>query len=326
MSTTAAAATDTQPLGEVPVTRTTEAPENAPAAAAASTPETAAGRSKKKRRPYRKEYPASFWYEMCEKFVTDSEKYQENQTKFLKSQDSGALDFEDRQAFGKRLKAYKDGTLARDDSIKRNRKGKYLDVEQCLLAFLETREHFSENGKMAISWPFLLEMAKRYSVALGHPPDDFKASPGWLANVLKRHKMKIDFEVSDEDALFYMESVKRFCKKRKIGSEAQNLSVRLQYVLKKKIGGHDVDDARMEGVGQHDSEELRYDMSFLQQRRGPQNHPNPPPMLPHRDLYRPTPFAAHPPAPPGRNQNGDDRFPQGIAAFPPFWAPQQQNM
>jgi len=335
MSISSTAATDAEGLPETQeVVETAEAPNAsqedagtnliAPTAVAAAPSEsTGKGSQTKKRRAYRKEYPASFWYEMCEKFVNESAKYQENQVNFLKSPDSGVLDYQDRQAFGKRLKAYKDGKLPRDDSIKRNRKGKFLDVEQCLLAFIETREQFSDNGKMAISWPFLLEMAKRFAVALGHPPDEFRASPGWLANVLKRHKMKIDFEVSDSDALYYLESLKRFCKKRKLGSEAQNLSARLQHVVTTKIGGDDDEGARMEGGD--GNEEVGYEISFLQRRVPPQNH-NPPSMLPpQRDLYRPTPFGAVPPAHPAPTQNNDDRYPPNMVNFS-FWATQQQNI
>jgi len=190
--------------------------------------------TKKKRRPYRKEYPASFWYEMCEKFTNDPDRYQKSQLNFLKSADSGVLGFADRQAFGKRLKAFKEGNLPSDDSIKRNRKGKYQDVERCLLAFLETRDQFTDKGKISISWPFLTEMAKRFSVALGHGPDEFSASPGWLANVLRRSKKKIDFEATEEDALFYLESIKRYCRKAKLGAQAQNLTAQLQNIIKKK--------------------------------------------------------------------------------------------
>lgn len=118
----------------------------------------------------------------------------------------------------------------------RDRKGKYLDVERCLLAFLETRDQFADKGKMAVSWPFLQEMAKRFAVVLGHPPGEFSGSPGWLANVLKRHKTKIDLDVSDTDALFYLDTIKRYCKKRKLGKEIRNMSVELHDLVEKKIG------------------------------------------------------------------------------------------
>lgn len=209
------------------------------AAAAAAPPDSATtlvgSSGQKKRRAYRKEYPAGFWYEMCERFMTNQDDYSKSHLEFLKSPDSGVLDCNDRQSFGRRLKLFKEGKLPRDDSIKRTRKGKYQDVEQCLLAFLETREQFMDKGKMAVSWPFLTEMAKRFAVALGHSPGEFSGSPGWLANTLKRAKKKIDFEISEDDALFYLESIKRYCRKAKLGVQAQTLSAQLQNIIRGKI-------------------------------------------------------------------------------------------
>ena len=217
-----------------PIPQVAEAP--AAAAAASTTATTFSCPDRALRRSNRKEYPPSFWYDMCEKFSSHPEKYNQSQTEFLRHADSGVLSFHDRQSFGNRLRAYKQGTLRRDDSVLRDRKGKYLDVEQCLLAFLETRDQFADKGKMAVSWPFLLEMAKRFAVVLGHPPGEFSGSPGWLANVLKRHKTKIDFDVSDADALLYLDTIKRYCKKRKLGKEIRNMSVELQNLVEKKIG------------------------------------------------------------------------------------------
>ncbi len=214
-----------------------QTPAVAAAAAAAATPVTMAQSTRKSlRRSNRKEFPPSFWYDMCERFSHNLEKYKSSQTEFLRHKDSGVLGYNDRQSFGNRMRAYKKGTLRRDDAMLRDRKGKYMDVERCLLAFLETRDQFADKGKMPISWPFLLEMAKRFAVVFGHPPGEFSGSPGWLANVLKRHKTKIDFEVSDTDALFCLDTIKRYCKKRKLGNEIRSMSVNLHNLVEKNIG------------------------------------------------------------------------------------------
>lgn len=205
-------------------------------------PTSTPGTAKKARKQNREEYPASFWYEMCEQFAKNPKRYGNSQRSFLRSEDSGMLVLDDRVAFGRRLKAFKEGRLPRDDSIKRNRKGKYEDVERCLLAFLDTRDQFADKGKVAISWPFLLEMSKRFSVALGHDPNGFSASAGWLSKVLKRSKKKIDFEISEEDALFHVESIKKYCRKAKLGNKARSLSVQLHDVVKGSLGKKEEDE------------------------------------------------------------------------------------
>ena len=261
------------------------------------------------RRSNRKEYPPSFWYDMCEKFSSYPEKYNQSQTEFLRHADSGVLSFNDRQSFGNRLRAYKQGTLRRDDSVLRERKGKYLDVEKCLLAFLETRDQFADKGKMAVSWPFLLEMAKRFAVALGHPPGEFSGSPGWLANVLKRHKTKIDFDVSDTDALLYLENIKRYCKKRKLGKEIRNMSVELQNLVEQKLGERKSDNGKDDGHDERLERPLEQRNSLVEEFQDRKSNQ----------------FGVHPPD--EVPTNADNRsIPSGMATFSEFWTTQQDDI
>ena len=131
------------------------------------------------KRRRRDELPVNYWYEMCKKFMENGAKYNNSQVCFLRSPDSGPhLDESQGMAFGKRLRLYKLGKLETEDGVrKRFRTPKFEDVERCLLAFLDARQSFS-TSKMAVSWPFLLELSKRFAVALGYPEGEFRASPG----------------------------------------------------------------------------------------------------------------------------------------------------
>jgi hypothetical protein len=207
--------------------------------------------AKKTRKRPRTEYPVSMWYEACQKFMDDPKKYNSSQVQFLRSQDSGVLDENHKVSFGKRLKAFKDGNLPQDSggSIKRVRKGKYLDVEQCLIAFIETRTKFSK-GKTAVTWPFLLELSKRFAVALGYK--DFRASPGWLSNVLKRNKTSLYDDINEDDAMVYLESIKKYCRKNRFGREIQTQCDHLYKLIKKEVKRDE--DAPLEQGGGHENE------------------------------------------------------------------------
>lgn len=194
---------------------------------------------KGQRRRHRMEFPVSFWYQMCQRFMNNQSLYHHSQIKFLRSPDSGVLDESFKVSFGKRLKAFKAGTLPQNDSVKRMRKGKYQDVEKCLIAYIETRETCCGRGKTNITWPYLTELAKRFATALGYDPNDFQASPGWISNVLKRNNISISVDLCDDDVLYYLEAVKKHCKKSNLGKDVEVLSERLYRLVKKKVKKND---------------------------------------------------------------------------------------
>jgi hypothetical protein len=188
----------------------------------------------KKSRRTRRELPVSIWYEACQKFMKDSGKYKGSQATFLRSPDSGILDESNRMSFSKRLREFKNGNLPQESSIKRVRKGKYHDVEQCLIAFIETRTKFSK-GKTAVTWPFLIELAKRFAVALGYSEKEFRASPGWLQNVLKRNKKSLNDDINDDDVLVYLDLIKKYCKKNELGRVVETKCDQLGLLLRKEL-------------------------------------------------------------------------------------------
>ena len=242
----------------------------------------------KKSRRTRRELPISVWYEACQKFTKDSGKYKNSQVTFLRSLDSGILDESNRMSFCKRLSAYKNGNLPQESSIKRIRKGKYHDVEQCLIAFIETRTKFSK-GKTAVTWPFLIELAKRFAVALGYSEKEFRASPGWLQNVLKRNKKTLNDDINDDDVLVYLDLIKKYCKKNELGRIVETKCDQLGLLLREKLQR---DDEASPEKGKGDEQKVPQEPPRIVEnqrtKKQPQPHGFPPipavPFWPHTNV------------------------------------------
>jgi hypothetical protein len=171
-----------------------------------------------------------------------SERYNNSQLKFLRSEESGVLlDESNKMSFSKRLRAFKDGKLPPPEStsstsVKRVRKGKYHNVEQCLIAYMETRTKFAK-GKTAVTWPFLIELSKRFATALGYKKEEFRASPGWLANVFRRNKKAIDDDVNDGDVMVYLDSIKKYCRKKEFGEQIEKQCEQLSRLIQTQLKG-----------------------------------------------------------------------------------------
>jgi hypothetical protein len=185
----------------------------------------------------RRELPVSIWYEACQKFMQNPEKYNNSQLKFLRSEESGVLlDESNKMSFSKRLRSFKNGNLPQESSVKRVRKGKYHDIEQCLIAYMETRTKFAK-GKTAVTWPFLIELSKRFATALGYKKEEFRASPGWLSNVFRRNKKAIDDDVNDGDVMVYLDSIKKYCRKKEFGEQIEKQCEQLSRLIQTQLKG-----------------------------------------------------------------------------------------
>ena len=93
------------------------------------------------------------------------------------------------QLFGKYYNMFKAGTLL-PNSNKRNRLGKYVNVELKLVRYINHQSRLYKQYKYGLSWSFLQEKARAY--ALDEEFDkyqQFDASSGWISNLLKRHDM-----------------------------------------------------------------------------------------------------------------------------------------
>jgi hypothetical protein len=79
---------------------------------------------------------------------------------------------------------------------KRNIRGEYEQVEERLVQYISTitnEGEVSEETRTLLSWTQLQAKAKEIAMEVLPDKDQqkFKASPGWLSNVLKRHKLTI---------------------------------------------------------------------------------------------------------------------------------------
>jgi len=130
--------------------------------------------------------PASFWFALCAKY--DAGNYK-SQCAFLRSKDSGdTVNSKNHQKiFQRKLKAYKEGKLSDSNDQKRNRSGTYLQVEEQLLRYIELRSQLYIRDKCGLTYLYLKDKALQFASHLGHN-DSFKASNGWLSNVVRRGK------------------------------------------------------------------------------------------------------------------------------------------
>ena len=86
------------------------------------------------------------------------------------------------------MKAFYAGTLMGSDR-KRDRVGTYLPVEEKLLKYIELRSQLFVRDKCGLSYLYLQEKARHFAKQLGFD-ETFKASNGWLTNVLRRGDKK----------------------------------------------------------------------------------------------------------------------------------------
>ena len=129
-----------------------------------------------------------------------------SQVDFLRSELSGPSfsgSNSETVGFSRMLKDYESGKLTHDNTAdmncRRRRQGEYPLVEKILLSYVDLRAGNIHSEKWGTSWAFLRELSSEIAKKVGIT--DFKASNGWLSNVLKRGKKKfIEFQ-GEEDAL-----------------------------------------------------------------------------------------------------------------------------
>jgi hypothetical protein len=136
---------------------------------------------------YAKDRPSSFWLGLCEKY--EAGKYA-SQCAFLCSKESGdEVNTNDhQQIFQRKRKAFHAGTLI-DSDRKRDRVGSYLPAEEKLSKYIKLRSQLFVRDKCGLSYLYLQEKARHFAKQLGFD-ETFKASNGWISNVLRRGNKK----------------------------------------------------------------------------------------------------------------------------------------
>ena len=125
-----------------------------------------------------------------------------SQAMFLKSSISGDLfsgTQSERQIFSRRLKEFDKGKFKdKNLNVKKLAAVGFPEVESKLVRYLELRERNYQRDKLGVDWNYLKNKAFEFADALG--VEDFKASDGWLSNVLKRsnkHGIKLHGEAGE---------------------------------------------------------------------------------------------------------------------------------
>lgn len=146
----------------------------------------------------KKEYFRSkeYWYHLCELYVNQYDG-KISQSAFLKSPISGE-DIKgttsDQMSFGRNLQRYKAGTLQPVARF-RERNPEFTFVEKKIVEYLNLfLEDYRDEETCGLSWIHLQQKALEFAKVV--PPDEaavyakFSASPGWIANVLRRNGFK----------------------------------------------------------------------------------------------------------------------------------------
>ena len=132
---------------------------------------------------------AQDWYNAVVLFHKIKDKHSFSQAGFLRSPLSGDKFDGNRSqegSFSAKLKAYKKGEL-KSSPMKRVCIGRYEDVEVMLVKYIDLRSRNYTFDKCGLSRHILHVKAREYAQKCGHPADEFKASDGWISNVLKRN-------------------------------------------------------------------------------------------------------------------------------------------
>ena len=127
------------------------------------------------------------WFIACEYFRSNNHSL--NQTQFLKSDlsgDSFTGTLSERQSFGRKLKQYDDDNL-KSSTRMRIKKGEFEDVEKMLVKYIDLRAEKYKRDKCGLNWATITSKSLLYARQCGYTQDEFKGSPGWIDNVLKRN-------------------------------------------------------------------------------------------------------------------------------------------
>ena len=127
------------------------------------------------------------WHNACHLFRLNNHSL--NQTSFLRSDlsgDSFSGTRSEQQSFGRKLKEYDDGNLVSSTRL-RIKKGEFEDVEKMLVKYIDLRAEKYKRDKCGLNWCSLTSKSLLYAKQCGYTDDEFKASSGWISNVLKRN-------------------------------------------------------------------------------------------------------------------------------------------
>ena len=153
-------------------------------------------------------YPQSTWYQLCAQYEKEQEalaagasaevdnssddeddknakqtKRKMSQIEFLRRQTiEPGINGSHAVTFGRNWKKYKEGKL-KNIALIREKSRLYQDVEQRLIEYVQLQKQVGEDE--ISTWEVLQEKCRQWAQELGHT--EFKASPGWLANTLKRY-------------------------------------------------------------------------------------------------------------------------------------------
>jgi len=181
----------------------------------------------KSRKPRKKNVSRTneFWYNLIKlkEHNEDLAVREMTVTKFLKSDLSGP-DItgtpSEQQQFTRRMRLFREGKLPGGPTdasadVKRNRKGKYCHVEHKLQQFLQVKSELYKQERCGLSWNEIQAKAQHYidlekgkALANGDMTalkeyKDFKVSPGWITNFLRRNgvnkQLKHELEIKLND-------------------------------------------------------------------------------------------------------------------------------
>lgn len=140
----------------------------------------------------RTEYSKDYWYALCVKYDGFKEGLRPKQGDFLKSETSAYTDSM-RVSFGSYLKAFRRGKL-KPSSVKRVRESKYPEMDERLAAYIRNRQQSYLRDKVSVSWVYLHAKLRQWTEEMSKNDNKYKgfrASPGFISNVLTRHNLKL---------------------------------------------------------------------------------------------------------------------------------------
>jgi hypothetical protein len=131
------------------------------------------------------------WYGLCSRYeLQRNNKPKLGQAEFLRSSLSGGA-IQDTQGnrviFGKKWRLYCKGELRSSSVLKRFKTSHFEDVEEKVVDYLELRARLYRQDKCGLSSDIIREKAMAIAANLGYAEGAFKASQGWISNVLRRH-------------------------------------------------------------------------------------------------------------------------------------------
>ena len=130
------------------------------------------------------------WYHACKKYreLDGSSVKMMSHAEFLRSDQTEKVftnTISQRQAFGRWLKKYDDGSL-QDSNAKREKIGKFTEIEEKLLSYLDSQAQAHRSDNCGITWVVMQEMCRKWAEERNIA--DFKCSTGWLNLTLNKRQ------------------------------------------------------------------------------------------------------------------------------------------